>query len=416
MTDVALRSLISYIGLLAQLAGAALLLALFLLLRRQARRRPYFAVWGRAWAALAVALLALTIRYQLLPEIGGAAFGERALPVLLLYFVYQLAKLLHFALLLVGFRRLVHGRSPKPLLPSALAAAVVLAAVSVAAAPNLDAIVVVQAPWAVTCLLAAALVLVKLPRSRRTLGTLLTTGVLVAMAAAWLAHGIAFGLHAAGVQSAVAETIDGLLRYNSFLDLLLQMLLAYGMVLLLMEDAHRELDAAYSRLEIAYDRLRAEATQDALTGCLNRTAFAAGIGLERARGEYGAVALLDLDNLKRVNDKAGHAAGDRLLCHFAQVLRTGLRPADTLYRWGGDEFLVVMPGARADAVYARLSKLVESAPPLVTPIACTLEASLGCADYSGAESLAAAIENADGWMYREKRAKKGLTASGSGRR
>ena len=415
MTDIALQGLISYIGLLAQLAGSALLVALFLVLRRQARRRPYFAVWGRAWAALAIALLALTVRYQLLPALGGT-FGDRTLTVRLLYFVYQLGKLLHFALLLVGFRQLVHGPPSRQLLRTATIGALAVAVASVAVSPGLSPILVAQAPWAIACLVAAATVLLRLPRSRRTLGTLLTASTLIATAATWLLHGVAFGLAAVDDGAPLARALAPLLRYNSFLDLLLQMLLAYGMVLLLMEDAHRELDAAYSRLEIAYDRLRAESTQDSLTGCLNRLAFAAGIGLERARGEFGAVALLDLDNLKRVNDKAGHAAGDRLLCHFAQVLRTGLRPADMLYRWGGDEFLVVMPGARAASVHTRLRSLVDAAPPLVSPVAAALEASIGCADYSGAEDLAAAIEHADSWMYREKRVKKGLTASGAERR
>jgi diguanylate cyclase (GGDEF)-like protein len=348
-----------------------------------------------------------------LPALGGA-LTDSTVRVRLLYLVYQVGKLLHFALLLVGFRRFVRGPSPKPLLPRAGAWAIALAVTSVAIAPTLDGILVVQAAWAVGCLVAAALQLLRLPPSRRTLGTLLTAGMLITMGVAWMAHGVAFGLHAAGLQTRLATSLDHLLRYNSFLDLMLQMLLAYGMVLLLMEDAHRELDAAHSRLEIAYDRLRAEATQDALTGCLNRRAFAAGVGLERARADFGAVALLDLDNLKRVNDKAGHAAGDRLICHFAQVLHHGLRPTDTLYRWGGDEFLVVMPGARAAHVDPRLRKLIEDAEPLDAPARCSVEASIGCANYSGAETLATAIEEADANMYHDKRAKKRDVRASSG--
>src|SRR5690606_38704651 len=96
---------------------------------------------------------------------------------------------------------------------------------------------------------------------------------------------------------------------------------------------------------VAHSAMRRAALYDSLTGCLNRRAIDEGVGLENARGGFGAVMMFDLDDLKNVNDTYGHAAGDTLLRHLTESLRSELRPSDKLYRWGGDEFLMLLPGA-----------------------------------------------------------------------
>ena len=72
-----------------------------------------------------------------------------------------------------------------------------------------------------------------------------------------------------------------------------------------------------------------------------------------------AVALVDLDNFKSVNDADGHAAGDRVLVDFARHLRRATGPHDTVGRWGGEEFLVVLRGAHHQAL-DRVEELAES--------------------------------------------------------
>ena len=119
----------------------------------------------------------------------------------------------------------------------------------------------------------------------------------------------------------VERLLSTIVIHNGYCDALLQMLLGSGMVVMLMEDAKREADDARAELAVAHDKLRRDALYDSLTDSLNRRAFAEGVGLEMARATFGAVVVLDMDNLKQVNDSAGHACGDELLQHLAGTLR-----------------------------------------------------------------------------------------------
>src|SRR5205823_2188197 len=105
-----------------------------------------------------------------------------------------------------------------------------------------------------------------------------------------------------------------------------------------------------------------------------------------------------------VNDSYGHAAGDRMLRRCADVLRSTLRPYDKLYRWGGDEFLLIVPSARSTDVLLRLRDALASAEAVDAGDGeeVRLQVSLGAADYASAEELDLAIERADRAMYQEK--------------
>ncbi len=111
-----------------------------------------------------------------------------------------------------------------------------------------------------------------------------------------------------------------------------------------------ELARAHAELQVAYARIEDASLTDPLTGLRNRRFFEHGIAADmqlalRRRGAADGdlvFALVDLDHFKAVNDTYGHAAGDAVLVQAASVLRTSLRASDTLVRWGGEEFLVVM--------------------------------------------------------------------------
>ncbi|HEX6929701.1 MAG TPA: GGDEF domain-containing protein, partial [Gammaproteobacteria bacterium] len=169
--------------------------------------------------------------------------------------------------------------------------------------------------------------------------------------------------------------------------------------------AKREVDAAHIKLDRAHRRLRDQSLRDALTGCLNRRAFAEGAGLELVE-IGGAVVVADLDNLKEINDAYGHQAGDALLQYFAAVLRSELRASDSLYRWGGDELLLLLPEGHADSVQPRLAEHFRSIPACELPEKqkIALRVSIGAADFRNGGDFQQAIHAADRAMYRQKRA------------
>lgn len=157
------------------------------------------------------------------------------------------------------------------------------------------------------------------------------------------------------------------------------------------------------------DALRRIASTDALTGLLNRRRFAEIAEHEFARsrrtGHPLALALGDIDFFKRINDSHGHAAGDHLLQTVATLLQGGLREYDSVARWGGEEFVVLLPGtdlAQARAVIERLRETIaeshlsfEGAP---IPVTMTL----GVAQLASDANWHAIVARADEALYRGK--------------
>jgi diguanylate cyclase (GGDEF)-like protein len=103
------------------------------------------------------------------------------------------------------------------------------------------------------------------------------------------------------------------------------------------------------------------ASQDALTGLPNRrhTAELATAALAGAKAAQSSltIAIIDMDHFKIINDRCGHATGDFVLREFARVGREALRDTDVLGRWGGEEFLLIMPGVTLDAALASLERM-----------------------------------------------------------
>jgi diguanylate cyclase (GGDEF)-like protein len=152
------------------------------------------------------------------------------------------------------------------------------------------------------------------------------------------------------------------------------------------------------------------ATRDALTGLLNRRAMIELMAREHPRIERGqgplAIALLDIDWFKRINDNLGHGAGDEVLRRFAALLKAQLRAADALARWGGEEFLLLMPGTRVDDARGVLDRLRHEVctGDALDGIAPGLKVSFsaGVVEVAEGESQDAAIDRADRALYRAK--------------
>jgi diguanylate cyclase (GGDEF)-like protein len=381
-------SLISFIGTATQLGGALLLAAFFLLLRGHAKRRPYFRAWSLAWVWMSAALVAVFSLYQFLAE-------ESARGV---WFVYQASKLAFLSSLLAGALAYALAVRPRAVMRIALPVSAVYAALTALLSPSFNEVVALQGPVAAAAFGVCAWSLLRLPRSRATLGSRATGGFFALLAALWVFYALSFN-----DPDRLTGIVELIIRHNSYFDLLLQMLLGYGMVVLLMEDVKRDVDAAHADLAVAHDELQRLALHDSLTGVMNRRAWTEGVGLEAVRASFGTALMMDLDNLKEINDVHGHAAGDELLRRVADVLRAAVRPTDRLYRWGGDEFLLLLPGARAADARRRVDEVVARANQSVpTDSREVLQLSVGAAEFAGGEALEPALSRADAAMYEEK--------------
>jgi diguanylate cyclase len=131
------------------------------------------------------------------------------------------------------------------------------------------------------------------------------------------------------------------------------------------------------------------------------------IARARRNGSRLAVAFIDLDGFKQINDTLGHAVGDAVLAHAARRLESAVRDTDTVSRYGGDEFLVLLAevahAGDADLIAAKMLAAL-SQPTLIGEHEVALSASLGIALYpDDGEDAAALVERADAAMYRAKR-------------
>jgi diguanylate cyclase (GGDEF)-like protein len=182
-----------------------------------------------------------------------------------------------------------------------------------------------------------------------------------------------------------------------------------GMHLMIFEDTTRELRESNTRLEAAREQLRELALTDPLTGAYNRRFFDEIIGRELERHRRAAqplaIVFIDIDRFKMVNDVHGHTAGDTLLRDVAEFLKRTLRETDYVFRWGGDEFLVVMSCPAADAAARmRVLKAEYESAPLVTSLGNGVGLSVGCAEAPpGTKDIDPVISAADANMYLQKR-------------
>jgi len=159
-------------------------------------------------------------------------------------------------------------------------------------------------------------------------------------------------------------------------------------------------------------QLHWRARHDGLTGLLNRRAMQEAIDQQLSRSRRGgdtfAVVMLDIDHFKVINDRHGHDAGDQALVHTAALLQRSVRAVDRVGRFGGEEFIVLLPGVglaqaaeTAEALRSRLAAqgLQREGEPLA------LSASFGVAEWNGpAEEPSRLLMRADEALYRAKRA------------
>jgi diguanylate cyclase (GGDEF)-like protein len=166
---------------------------------------------------------------------------------------------------------------------------------------------------------------------------------------------------------------------------------------------------ALSKMETLTTEVYKLAALDQLTGLYNRRSGEQRLAEEMSRavrhGRPLTLLLLDIDNLKQINDRFGHAAGDLLLKQFSDRLQRAIRGSDLAVRLGGDEFMVLLPECRADEV----SKVIERVEGLEVQyehdkLYCRF--SRGCTDLRPGETAHELLKRADAALYQNKRTTK----------
>lgn len=194
-----------------------------------------------------------------------------------------------------------------------------------------------------------------------------------------------------------------------YVSLSLYLVTALGMQLMTFEDMTYELRVANKRLETAQSELREMASTDPLTGCRNRRHFDDVIDREVGRHRRYRIPLsmlfVDVDNFKAINDTLGHEAGDRVLQQVASFIMRNVREADYVFRWGGDEFLILISCPNAQALRKGTELQVAFAEsPEAAALPRGLGLSIGCAEVpADTDNIYTLVKLADERMYLDKR-------------
>lgn len=174
--------------------------------------------------------------------------------------------------------------------------------------------------------------------------------------------------------------------------------------------AHQQLENQFNKVAEEKSALQELATRDPLTGIYNRRYLDAALTRELARSKREAkplaVMMLDLDHFKRVNDQYGHAAGDEVLKATAALLKKGARESDLICRYGGEEFVAVMPSMSADQALERVESWRGQLEEMVIAfadfkISITLSAGIAVFPAHG-ESPGELLTRADEMLYKSK--------------
>jgi diguanylate cyclase (GGDEF)-like protein len=385
-----IRQVIGYVMLVP--AGTLFLLYIF-------RPRPYVLAGALAWAAGSVMLLALSFNTGAVPPDASAqttiTVGRLGIAA------WAIASLMFGAALRcasVWFRR-------PSTIPGAMAWTLIAAVIWI----GLGAALMSRAAG----ILVPAFVLMTAWHLRSAYGYLQVVRRYRFVGAALAGIGV-FAMAIVNIGSISVASATGAIGQASanvaYLNVLAASLMMLGMHLLIFEDLIEELRAAAAEIAASRDELKTMAVTDPLTRCYNRRLLyeIADHELERHRRYNVPLSILyiDVDHFKAINDQRGHHTGDEVLKTLGAILRELTRQADFVFRWGGDEFLVLLSAAEADARVKAAqirTAFLESA--IVGDLPDGVDVSIGCVPVPPeTRDFDPLIDQADREMYRRKRA------------
>lgn len=231
--------------------------------------------------------------------------------------------------------------------------------------------------------------------ARRSPAFWLLGGILVALSVTELHHAW-LGLQ----PEPIADLLQsGNVRMALILAIIADILAAYGLVLLTNERLEAELHAARKDIEKL-------ARTDSLTGLWNRRHFEETVEAEIARARRDGTPLsllaLDADHFKRINDELGHHAGDAVLREIATLVGAQVRRSDVLCRWGGEEFMVLVPGTGRDHAAAMAEKIRQGVAAHDFGLILRVTVSIGVGEVAPGETAEAWLRRVDAALYDAK--------------
>jgi diguanylate cyclase (GGDEF)-like protein len=380
----------SKLGLLIQLNGVFLITILSIFLRRSLKLTS-LKYWTSAWLCLSFALICLRLGFEY-TQLGT-----------LLFTYYFLGEYMFGFLLVAGCKSLadnfeLHAKNELYILPF-VAVAIILPQLS----SDFNEIYTVHS-FVLACFFGFAFFI-----NRRL--TMRSFGWRV-MHIALILLSVNFLIYSAVFAARIFLVFDTeWLSYNSISDLVLQTTLGFGMVIVLLEKVMADYKNANEELQEAHRKLEEMVKTDPLTAAFNRHAFYGFVNRHSEDGTAvsGCVGFFDIDDLKGINDCYGHVAGDIAIRSVVGAIREIIRAEDLIYRWGGDEFFVIMISMDAEAAELRMSRLENLLRGVViegVPEPMSIGVSWGFRDFYGPSDLENAIEKADGDMYKRKQERK----------
>jgi diguanylate cyclase (GGDEF)-like protein len=371
---------VHHFSLLVQAAGTVLLFVVFVLLYRKFRR-PAFLDWIASWGFFLIGVGLLG--FSQTPS-GGVRLTTIALNVALLSHVFFLLR---------GVWRF---RSERAVARPAemLWAVPILAAgwgLSYLPAPEGPIAFVRAGAYFIT-----AIAFARAPGSG---------GGRAILSASFLVWGLEMAALGWGYLTRGIIPLD-LATYGYFLEMVLEMIVGVGIIIVLFEASQSQLQQEMQRLVESDSQVKEMGIRDRLTGLYNRHYFNDVIRRELARSRrHGAalsVLLVDVDRFKEINDVRGHAVGDEVLQYVANYLTACVRESDLVFRWGGDEFLILLTQADEASAAQKSEELSLKLPHIPGAEQLQPTLSVGWATHRSKAEFPKTLAEADARMYEMK--------------